>query len=150
MATVPKFIWLELRSCAVQAGGSPLAGNADFDVTECLSVSMEQGIAEEGQQEHNMMVSAVRHQASLAGCLYKLSGTAMFLAALTCSCFGHKGWVVIRSFFPSLGSVSEVINVCPDEQVTTLDLLLIEHMCTFSPRLVNQLGLAIAHPVVDP
>lgn len=59
--------------------------------------------------------------------------------------------MVLRSFFFSLGLISsEVIEVCPDEQVTTLDLLVIKRMHTFFPTLVNQLGLAIAHPIVDP
>lgn len=37
-------MWPELGGSAVLAGRSPLAGNADFDITECLSGGMEQGI----------------------------------------------------------------------------------------------------------
>lgn len=58
--------------------------------------------------------------------------------------------MVIGSFLLSLSLFfSEAISVCPDEQVTTLDLLAIKHIRTFSPRLVDQLCLAIAHTVVD-
>lgn len=45
-----------------------MARNADFDITECLSGSMEQGVAEEGEQEDsNVVVSAVGHQAPVCG-----------------------------------------------------------------------------------
>lgn len=66
MTAVPELIRPEFRGRAVQAGGGPLVGNADFDITECLPGSMEQGITEEGQQEHNnMMVGAMGHKASV-------------------------------------------------------------------------------------
>lgn len=43
-----------------------MAGNVDFEITECLSASMEEGITTKGQQEHNtVMVSAVRHKGSI-------------------------------------------------------------------------------------
>lgn len=58
---------LEPRGQAVQAEGSPLAGSADFDIAECLSGNMEQGITEKGQQEHSNMVLQCNREQGLCG-----------------------------------------------------------------------------------
>lgn len=38
-------IWLKIVGCIIKAKGGPLAGDANFDIAECLPGGMEQGVA---------------------------------------------------------------------------------------------------------
>lgn len=82
----------------LQAGGSLLAVNADFGITECLSGSMEQGITGKrlvGTQYHDgECIGDTR--SLLAGCLCRCPNTAMSWKSYFCSCLGHERWMAIR------------------------------------------------------